>query len=210
MLMAVDVTKHLEQMLGQAAVVSPPPAPGCDWCMILVRPGAEQEARDSLRRRGVGAWWPNYNREIKGRTGPRQALGHRTLWLPVLPGVILSPARFTETFWRALDESVGVINVARKYNSDVVLLCDVDIVLVHKIEAGLNRGVKPVSDHPYRVGDKVRLVDDDLRRWPVGKVIRARKGEGLEIEINILGALRTMRVAVDQIEPVEAHPARRG
>lgn len=208
MLMAVDVTKHLEQMLGQAAAVSPSPAPGCDWCMILVRPGGEQGARDSLRRRGVGAWWPNYNREIKGRVGPRQALGHRTLFVPVLPGVILSPARFTDLFWRALDESPGVINVARKYNSDVVLLCDVDIVLIHKIEAGLNRGIKPA--YPYRVGDKVRLVDDDLRRWPVGKVIRARKGEALEIEINILGALRTMRVAFDQIEPVEARQARRG
>jgi hypothetical protein len=40
-----------------------PTQPTRSMLMIIVRHFQEQRARDSLRRRGVGAWWPNYPKD---------------------------------------------------------------------------------------------------------------------------------------------------
>jgi hypothetical protein len=64
--------------------------------MVITRPGQEQRACDSLRRRGVGAWWPNYPKDETYRdrqSGKRQS---RRVLSGVMPGVILSPANLTQ------------------------------------------------------------------------------------------------------------------
>lgn len=200
--MAVDITKHFEELFGRpVSVVSPDPV--SHWCMILVRPGYEQECRDSLRRRGVGAWWPNFAREIGYKDRQTGKRGVRRIMLPVLPGVLLSPAQLTETFWQALDCAPGALNVARRFNAEVILLNDLDVVLIHKIEQGLNISAPPRSEHSYTVGDRVRFIADELRRFGSGEVIECHRDGRLRVDVNMLGRITPWIVASWQIESVE-------
>lgn len=203
MLMAVDITKHFEEMLGQAAPSPVLPEPTMHWCMVLVRPGFERECRDSLRRRGVGAWWPNFTRQITKKDRDTGKRYQSALLVSVLPGLLLSPARMTEAFWSALDLAPGAQNVARKFNTDVVLLTDLDIALIHRIEVGLHRTDPPKSTHSYAVGDSVRFVDDELRRLPPGEIVECGRDGHIRLDVNMFGRMTTWTVASWQIEPLD-------
>lgn len=200
---ATDITRHFETMLGRASATASLPAPPADWCLVLVRPGYEQDCRDRLRHLGVGAWWPNYARDVgyKDRqTGKRLK---RSALLSVLPGVILCPARLDERFWQAIDLAPGAQNVARKASGEVLLLHDLDIALIHKIEEGLNKGARPKAEHRYAVGDTVRFIDDQLRRFPAADVIGVSKDGGLQLELSLFGRMTRWTAASWQVEPVE-------
>lgn len=190
---------NLSTTLGQAQQAAPLPASAQKWCMVLVRPSLEQEARDSLRRRGIGAWWPNYPREVirkDQRSGRREK--HLVL-SSVVAGILLSPAQRDDRFYAAMDLAPGVINMAR-IGSEAVLLTDTDIVLIHKIEEGLNKGLSAKAIHSFKVGDKVRFIDDVVRRWPSGKIIKCARDGHIEVEVYILGRMVTVTVLPHQIE----------
>jgi transcription antitermination factor NusG len=170
--------------------------------MIIVRPGQYQRARDSLRRRGVGAWWPNYPNDETYKdkqTGKRQT---RCVLSAVMPGVILTPANYPKIFWDALDLAPGVVNVARMNGGGFLILDDLEVVLIHKIEAGLN-SPPPIGQpvHSFKVGDKVRFVDDVMRRLPSGKVTKVVKSGHIMVEVNWLGRPTSFDVLPHQIEP---------
>src|SRR5581483_10191525 len=167
MLMAGNIAEVYEAL-------SPPTLadPVTQWCMVLVRPSLEQEARDALRRMGIGAYWPNYQRLVKVKN---RRSGHRTVrsqLAPVIPGILISPAKFSEQFWSALDLAPGVLNIAQRFGGHPLILSDLDIVLIHKIEEGLNKPLPMKMPHNFKPGEKVRFSDDDLSRWGVGKINR--------------------------------------
>ncbi len=201
--MVAKSDQNLEHLLGQARVAVELPAPVTNWVMVLVRPGLEQEARDALRRRGIGAWWPNYEKEVGAKDRETGKRFNRLVRVGVLSGAILCPARLDGNFWLVIDFATGVVNVARKPSGDILLLNDVDIVLLHAIEAGLNKPAACLIAHSYAVGDKVRLIDDELRRLPPGVVIRCHKTGHLTVEVNMLGRATPVDVLPTQIEPVE-------
>ena len=194
----------LEDAFGELAR-SPgfPPEQVSEMCMILVRSPLEQVARDSLRRRGIGAWWPNYQKkELAGkdrRTGKRFS---RLNPIGVLPGIILTPARFDFEFWTAIDVAPGVMNVLQKPNGELLVLTDVDIVLIHKIEHGLNRPPAIKSLHHFKGSDKVRFVDDASRRLPPGIVTKCAKDGHITVEVNMFGRMMPITVLPHQIELV--------
>ena len=173
-------------------------APVTAWCMILVRPSLEQEARDFMRRQGVGVYWPNYAKWtfVVDRRGHR---GMRSATVALFPGVLFSPAKFTSHFWNVMDLAPGVMNIARKHGGELVILDDLDIVIVHKIEEGLNKAppVKPV--HNFKTGDKVRLMDDDLSRWGVAKVSRLLKDGRISVDVPLMGRMTAVVVLPHQI-----------
>lgn len=198
MLMALKKVEFGD-VLGQAVEPSLPAASD-EMCMILVKPPQEQEARDSLRRRGVGVWWPNYQRsEMKKdtQTGKRY---QRLLRASVLPGVILSPSMITAQFWDALDLAPGVMGVAQKTNGHWLLLTDVDIVLIHKIEHGLNRPDVVKSVHKFKHGDQVIFVDDIYRRLPPGIIAKCRRDGYIDVDVNMMGRVQPLTVLPHQIE----------
>jgi hypothetical protein len=202
MLMAGDNLKgHLQDIFGEPfAAAASLPEPCSEMCMILVQPPQERSARDSLRRRGVGIWWPNYQRiETKkdAQTGKRY---QRIVRVGVLPGVILSPSSVNSQFFDALDLAPGVIGVAQKTNGHWLLLTDLDIVLIHKIEHGLNRPPAAKIVHSFKRDDKVRFVDDTYRRLPPGVVMKCARDGHIDVETNFMGCLRTITVLPHQIE----------
>jgi transcription antitermination factor NusG len=199
MLMAGEMKLNLEHYLGQADATAQLPPPVSDWVMILVRPGFEQEARDSLRRRGVGAWWPNYQKEEGFKDQQTGKRFKRLVRSGVLPGVLLDTR-----FWAACDTAPGVFNVARKVSTDPILLNDVDIALIHAIEVGLNKALAiRSSNHSYETGESVRFVDDEYRRLPAGKVLKCSRDGHITVEVNFFGRMTPVEVLPFQIEPVE-------
>jgi transcription antitermination factor NusG len=187
MLAAAVISENLEARLFAPDRGAEVPAPVNDYCMVLVRPGQEQEARDSMRRRGVGAWWPNYKREVV-RKDPRTGRREKRLVLsPIIAGVILSPARCDERFWQAVDVAPGVLNVAYRFGGDLLLLRDVDVVLIHKIEAGHNKPAPPKPLHDFKIGDRVRLLEDTDHVWPPCEVIQCSRRGNIKIESPLLG-----------------------
>jgi len=207
MLMAAEIKLNLEHYLGQASAVAELPDPSGEWVIVLIRPGYEQQARDSLRRRGIGAWWPNYQKEVGTKDPETGKRYKRLIRFGVLPGVLLSPAKMDERFWSACDLAPGVINVARNSSTGPILLTDVDIALIHAIETGLNRA-DPVKAalHSYETGERVRFIDDEYRRLPTAKVIRCDRDGEITVEVNFFGRMTKITVMAFQIEPVDVKP----
>lgn len=163
--------------------------PVSEWCMIIVRPNMEQEARDALRRRGVGAYWPNYEKleVVKSRLTEDGRSVRRLRLASVVSGIIFSPATLNNVFWNGIDFAPGVINIARRSSRDLVILTDTDIVLIHKIEEGLNKPPVEKIIHNFKVGDKVRLVGAQGDRWPPGVIIKVARNGRITIEIDAMG-----------------------
>lgn len=172
--------------------------PADGMVLIIVRPGMEQDARDSLRRRGIGAWWPNYKREVQAKdrtTGRRYT---RLVLTGVMPGVIFSPSRLNTHFWASIDLAPGAVNVVRKLNGDEMVIGDTDVVLLHKIEAELNRPLPAEIVHSFKIGDEVVIVGDLMRHF-TGKISKIDKNGRIHLEINLFGRPTPLTVLPDQI-----------
>lgn len=196
MLMAVDRT--LERALDLPPQVAEESSP--EMCMILVKPPQEQEARDSLRRRGVGVWWPNYQKFDTKRDAQTGRRYQRVVRAGVLSGVILSPANIGPQFFDALDLAPGVMGVAQKPNGHWLMLTDLDIALIHKIERGLDRPPPAKPVHSFKIGDKVRFTDDIYRRFPLGIVAKCHRDGHIAIDVNMMGRVQPITVLPYQVE----------
>lgn len=197
MLMAANFETNFKEIFGQPVAAAPPIA---EMCMILVQSPQEQLARDSLRRRGVGIWWPNYQKIITKKdmqTGKRY---QRVIRVGVLPGVVLSPSNINPQFFDSLDHAPGVMGVAQKPNGHWLLLSDLDIVLIHKIEQGLNRPEPAKSVHKFKPRDRVTFTDDIYRRLPPGIVVKCEPSGVIAVNANFMGCTREIKVRADQIE----------
>ena len=169
--------------------------------MIIVRPGMEQDARDSFRRRGIGAWWPNYKREVQAKdraTGQRYT---RLVLTGVMPGIIFTPSRLNAHFWASLDLAPGAINVLSKLNGDALSISDTDVVLVHKIEAELNKPLPAEIVHSFEVGQEVVIIGDLMRNF-VAKIEKIEKSGRVHLEIPMFGRAVPMTVLASQIAHV--------
>lgn len=176
------------------------PDPVEEMVMVVARPGQEQEGRDAFRRRGIGTWWPNYMREVRTRdreTGQRFA---KLIPAGVMPGILLCRTRLDGLFWNVLDLAPGVVGVARRFSTEPIMLSGLDIVLIHKIEQGLNRPAPPLSVQPFKAGDKVRFMDDVMRRFPPGIVTKAMRNGHVELEVNVLSRMTPFTAWAHQLE----------
>lgn len=169
--------------------------------MIIVRPGMEQNARDSLRRRGIGAWWPNFKKETQAKDRISGERYTKIVLAGIIPGIVLTPSRLNAHFWASIDLAPGAINVARDLRGDPIVIDDTDVVLLHKIEAALNKATPEKVVHSFKEGDDVVLFGDLDRRIPA-KVEKVRKNGHVELEVTFMGGLRRMTVTPDQIAHV--------
>lgn len=186
--------------IAQSTALETLPAASLEMCMILVQPPQERTARDMLRRHGIGVWWPNYPLEIIKKDPLTGKRFQRIIRSSVLPGVILSPSSGSAHFWDMLDLAPGVFGVAQKPNGHWLMLSDLDIVLIHKIEHGLNRPANVRTESKYKTGDKVTLADDIYRRFPPGIVQKCLRNGIIKVELNFMGCLRVIDVVPHQIE----------
>jgi transcription antitermination factor NusG len=190
MLMKLIQTEALDD--GQNYV----PADG--MVLIVVRPGYEQTARDSLRRHGIGAWWPNYKREVQAKDNATGKRYGRLVLTGVMPGILFSPSRLNSHFWASIDLAPGAVNVVRKLNGDALVIDDTDVVLLHKIEAELNKPLPAEVIHNFKEGDEVVITGDVMRHF-TGKIVKIDKNGRIHLEINLFGRATALTLLAHQI-----------
>jgi transcription antitermination factor NusG len=157
------------------------------WCMLLVRPGMERDARDSFHRYGVRAYWPNYHSFLRSTLPLRER--RRRDYRSVIPGYLFVPALPTETFWDIVERIPGVENVVRGFSGDLAMLKDADIDVIRSIEAGMNTPIPGRTPHNFKTGDKVGFIDDNAQRWPPGRIGGSSNDGRITVEIGVMGRL---------------------
>jgi transcription antitermination factor NusG len=168
--------------------------------MILVRASQEMGVADSFRRQGIRVYWPNYEKYITVSVRQSRTHRERVIFSPIIPGYLFTPTDECGDLPRLIERTIGAISVALTFSGEPLLLREDDIQIIRKIEAGLNTP-SPLSKslHKFKVGDKVRFVDDDLGRWPPGRVSRCSQEGRISIEVALMGRIATVVVFPHQI-----------
>ena len=148
------------------------------WCMLLVEPGKEQDARDSFHRYGVGAYWPNYYSFFRP-TLPLRERRRRS----VIPGYLFVPA---PPILDIVERIPGVLNAVLNYSGDPATLKDADIDVIRSIEAGMNTPIPGRTLHNFKGGDKVGFIDDNTQRWPPGRFGGSSNDGRITVEIEVM------------------------
>jgi transcription antitermination factor NusG len=191
MLMATERRDDLAEVL--------PDIEPLKWCMIAVKPGKEQECCDSFRRAKVRCYWPNYHifeRRLIRRAARRPARDYRA----VIPGYLFTPLPRSVAFYQVLDLKEGFLHSIHTFSGDVFSLDNEAIMVLRKIEAGLNTPKPKASLHNFKTGEKVRFADDLLSRWPPGKVARLADDGRIVVETEVMGRLVPFLVFPYQLE----------
>lgn len=152
---------------------------------FFVRAHREQDAADGFRRERVAAYWPNYVGQMPmgNHAGMRR---HRPILSALFPGLIFSPMADADLLWAAAQRVPYVINMLRRDGGEPAVLSNSDIEIIRHIESDAN-GPPPVRPvHNFKVGDKVRFVDDKLVIWPPGKVIRLDADGRISVEVYLM------------------------
>jgi transcription antitermination factor NusG len=156
------------------------------WYMLVVRSNHELDAVDSLRRRGLRAYWPNYERLV----ATRQQFEGRPVRRLVRSGIVpyvFSPATLEVDFTREIESIVAVLDVVRTASGLPLMISDADIDAIRKIAID-ESSVKPEnSPHALKIGEKVRFRDDAASHWPSGTIIKLAREGRITIEIDLMG-----------------------
>lgn len=194
-----QVRSALEGITG-IQIVEPKPA-GPSRYLVMIRNSREGEAVDSYRRSNIGAYWPTYE-EL--RPTKSKANGHpvcRKRRMAIIPGYI-----FPEVVPGSLDldRIIGAIDYVRRFSGDPLLINDDDVQIIRHIETGLNTPKPQGSEHTFKVGEKVRFLDDLIGRWPTGKIIKLAQDGRISVEVSLMGRKLPITVFPHQIERTQA------
>ena len=154
------------------------------WCMLMVTPGKERDARDSFHRYGVQAYWPNYHSFLRSALPLRER--RRTDYRSVIPGYLFVPAPPTEMLWDISQRIPDVGNAVLNFSGDVFTLKEEDVDVIRAIERGMNTPVPGKSLHNFKTGDKVGFIDDNTQRWPPGRIGGSSNDGRITVEIEVM------------------------
>jgi transcription antitermination factor NusG len=201
-----QVRKALEGITGVDPVVRVEGGP--DRYLVMVRMNRELDAVDSLRRHQFRAYWPSFEELMPTRKVYGGRTGRRLRRVGILPGYVFS-AIDGRDFIALIDRLVGVIDVARSFSGEPLLIRDDDIRIIRRIEVGLNTPSATASgQHRFKVGERVRFVDDLIGRWPPGRIRKLAREGRIGVEVELMGRKLDIIVLPHQIERTQARPAR--
>jgi transcription antitermination factor NusG len=167
------------------------------WCMLLVRPGKEQDARGAFCQYRMQAYWPNYQPFV--RWSPNFRRRRRTDRRAVIPGYLFVVPDPIKTFWDVIQRNKGIVNAVLRFSGEVARLKDDDIAVIESIERGMNTPKPGKSLHSFKTGDKVRFKDDELHRWPAGKIAGSASDGRVIVEVEMMGCVVPIQVFPHQI-----------
>jgi hypothetical protein len=166
--------------------LSPDRDDGCEWYMVVVRGNHQLDAVDGLRRAGLRAYWPSYE-----RSGPTKRLvAGRAVAKSVRFGIlpyVLSPRDPAVDFTGKTERIVSILDIVRTFSGNPLLLRSRDIDIIRRIDVGLNTPKPTAQAHTFKLGDKVSFIDDTSHQWPAGKVIKLARGGRISVEVDMMG-----------------------
>lgn len=198
-------TGNLEQvrsaLAGITGVVVAPTAQGPDRYLVTVRMNREMDAVDSLRRHQLRSYWPSYEEFAPMRVVAGVRLSRRTRRVGIIPGYVFAEVNPGMDFTSLLDRVVGAFDVVRTASGAPLLIPDADVQIIRRIEIGLNTPKEQPTGHgDFKVGNKVRFVDDLMGRWPNGKVIKLAREHRISVQVEMMGRKVSITVLPHQIE----------
>lgn len=149
------------------------------WYALIAKSGREVNAANGFRDQRVRCYWPNYEKQINASRGRR-----RCIFTAIIPGLLFSPIADESLFWAVIDNVPYVLNLLRNCSGDLITLENADIEIIRRIEAGENTPLPPTQAfHNFKIGEKVRFIDDINGRWPPGKIIGLSDDGRISIEV---------------------------
>jgi transcription antitermination factor NusG len=188
-----------EALAGITGVTKPAPVIGPSRHLVVVRNSHEFESVDSFRRNFVPAYWASYEELLPSRKVRNGFTGRRVRRVGILPGLIFVPVNAVPDMEGLLHRIVGAIDFHRTYSGNPFVVDDADVRVIQRIEVGLNTPSKEVA-HKFKVGEKVRFVDDLDGRWPPGKIIKLAREGRIIVEVDAMGRKMPITVFSFQIE----------
>src|SRR5579864_1445872 len=135
--------------------------------MVMVRANHQLDAVDGLRRQGLRAYWPSYERSVASRRTVGGRHTSRNIRFGILP-YVLSQREPNIDFEHAIERVVSVMDVVRTYSGNTLFLRDRDIDIIRRIDVSLNTPKPEPTLHNFKVGQKVKFRDDLANQWPPG------------------------------------------
>lgn len=167
--------------------------------LVVVRNNHEFDSVDSFRRNLIPAYWANYEELLPSRKMMNGFAGRRVRRVGILPGLIFVPVNAAPDMEGLLHRIVGAIDFHRTYSGSPFMVDDADVRIIQRIEVGLNTPSKVVA-HKFKIGEKVRFIDDLDNRWPPGKIIKLAREGRIIVEVDAMGRKMPITVFSFQIE----------
>ena len=192
-----DGTENLRDALTdmvEAPAIAPPVARAPVSYFVVARMNHEHDTVDSLRRNGVGAYFPSFEQLVWVRHR------RRIKRVGILPGYVFATPPLHIDFELLLRHIVGAFDIARTYSGKPLFISEDDLQIVRRIEIGLNT---PQLDKPvrkFKIGQKVRFTDDLVGRWPAGCVAKLAPDGRIGTEVELMGRKVLIWALSSQIE----------
>lgn len=181
--------------------LSPDRDDGAEWYMVIVRSNYHLNAVDGLRRAGLRAYWPSYERSVASKRMVMGRQTRRSIRFGILP-YVLSPRCPGYDFASTSERITAILDIVRTYSGNPLFLRDSDIKIIRKIDISLNTPKPEASAHNFKVGDKVRFRDDLVHQWPPGVVVKVAREARISVEVNLMGRKVPVTVFPFQIERI--------
>lgn len=181
--------------------LSPDRDEGADWYMIVVRSNYHLDAVDGLRRQGLRAYWPSYERSIASKRMIAGRKTSRSVRFGILP-YVLSPRDPELDFTSRSERIVSILDVVRTYSGAPLLLREKDLRIIRRIDVSMNTPKPEAALHNFKTGHKVRFRDDLSHQWPPGVIIKIAKEGRISVEVDLMGRKVPITVFPHQIERI--------
>lgn len=194
-----NMARVRDALVGITGVVKETPVKGPDRHLVVVRNNHEFDSVDSFRRNLIPAYWANYEELLSSRKVKNGFTGRRVRRVGILPGLVFVPVNARPDMEGMLHQIVGAIDFHRTYSGGPFIIDDADVRVIQRIEVGLNTPSKEAA-HKFKVGEKVRFIDDLDARWPAGKIIKLAREGRIIVEVDAMGRKMPITVFSFQIE----------
>lgn len=156
------------------------------WFVAHTHPHAEAKARAHLNRQGFEAYFPRY---LKRR---RHARRIETVAAPLFPRYLFVAVDLTAQRWRSIYSTIGVTRLVCNGDDPTAVPDGVIEALKSREDADgfIKLGYRP----PFRVGDKIRVLDGAFTSC-LGLFEGMAERERIAILLDLLG--RKVRVVLD-------------
>ena len=158
------------------------------WLVVNTHPHREQLAADNLMRQQFAVYYPRIRKQLRLRTGPREALR------PLFPSYLFVRVNPARSHWRPVLSTYGVRRVVQFGEQTPYL----DASFVRTLRAREVDGaiVKPAA--PYAAGQTIRISGGAFD-GVVAKILDVRDSDRLVILMDILGQSVRGRIRADQV-----------
>jgi len=197
---------NMEQVRGAlegitGVTLSPDRDEGAEWYMVVVRSNYHLDAVDGLRRQGLRAYWPSYERLAATKRMVAGRHTSRSVRVGILP-YVLSPREPDVDFKSKTERVMSIMDIVRTFSGNPLLLRDRDLTIIRRIDVTMNTPKPEATGHNFKLGEKVKFIDDLSHHWPPGLVVKVAKNGRISVEVNMIGRKVPITVFPHQIERI--------